>query len=128
MRHICRSHLPCIFINIYKNIYIIWLSWISGDKREERRGMGWKYIYAKGVPIEAQYLYKKAIEMFRSGKPESALKYLKQTMVIAPRYSKALFEMGNCLTTLGEYEEARVRYEQAVQIDPALQDLLEKQG
>jgi Tfp pilus assembly protein PilF len=66
--------------------------------------------------------------MFRSGKPESALKYLKQTMVIAPRYSKALFEMGNCLTTLGEHEEARVRYEQAVQIDPALQDLLEKQG
>ncbi len=90
--------------------------------------MGCKYIYAKGVPIEAQFLYKKAIEMFRSGKPESALKYLKQTMVIAPRCSKALFEMGNCLTTLGEYEEARVRYEQAVQIDPALQDLLEKQG
>ena len=60
--------------------------------------MGWKYIYTKGVPIEAQYLYKKALEMFRLGKPESALKYLKQTMVIAPRYSKALFEMGNCLT------------------------------
>jgi Flp pilus assembly protein TadD len=48
--------------------------------------------------------------------------------VIAPRYSKALFEMGNCLTTLGEHEEARVRYEQAVQIDPALKDLLEKRG
>jgi len=90
--------------------------------------MGWKYIYAKGVPIEAQYLYKKALEMFRLSKPESALKYLKQTMVIAPRYSKALFEMGNCLTTLGEHEEARVRYEQAVQIDPALKDQLEKRG
>ncbi len=37
--------------------------------------MGWKYIYTKGVPIEAQYLYKKAMEMFRLGKPESALKY-----------------------------------------------------
>jgi len=91
-------------------------------------GMGWKYIYAKNVPIEAQYLYKKAMDMFRSGKTESALKYLKQTMVIAPRYSKALFEMGNCLTTLGEHEEARVRYEQAYQIDPALKDLLEKRG
>jgi Tfp pilus assembly protein PilF len=95
---------------------------------EERCGMGWKYIYTKGVPIEAQYLYRKAMEMFRLGKPESALKYLKQTMVIAPHYSKALFEMGNCLTTLGEHEEARVRYEQAVQIDPALKDLLEKRG
>ncbi len=29
--------------------------------------MGWKYIYAKGVPIEAQYLYKKAMEMFSIG-------------------------------------------------------------
>ena len=62
-------------------------------------GMGWKYIYAKGVPIEAQYLYKKAMDMFRSGKTESALKYLKQTMVIAPCYSKALFEMGTVLFT-----------------------------
>ena len=93
-----------------------------------RCGMGWKYIYTKGVPIEAQYLYKKAMEMFRLGKPESALKYLKQTMVIAPCYSKALFEMGNCLTKLGDHEEARVRYEQAVQIDPALKELLEKQS
>jgi tetratricopeptide (TPR) repeat protein len=87
--------------------------------------MGWKYIYTKGVPIEAQFLYKKAMEMFRLGKPESALKYLKQTTVIAPRYSKALFEMGNCLTKLGEHEEARVRYEQAFQIDPTLKDLIE---
>ncbi len=88
--------------------------------------MGWKYIYTKGVPIEAQYLYKKAMEMFRLGNPESALKYLRQTMVIAPRYSKALFEMGNCLTKLGKYEEARVHYEQAFQIDPALKDQMGK--
>ena len=94
--------------------------------RQNRGGdMGREYIYTKGVPIEAQFLYKKALEMFRLGKPESALKYFKQTMVIAPRYSKALFEMGNCLTKLGEHEEARVRYEQAFQIDPALKDLLE---
>jgi Tfp pilus assembly protein PilF len=95
---------------------------------EERWGMGWQYIYAKGVPIEAQYLYKKAMDMYSNGKTESALKYLKQTMVIAPRYSKALIEMGNCLTKLGQHEEARVRYEQAVQIDPALKELLEKRG
>jgi Flp pilus assembly protein TadD len=68
------------------------------------------------------------MDMFSMGKTESALKYLKQTMVIAPRYSKALFEMGNCLTKLGQHEEARVRYEQAFQIDPALQELLEKRG
>jgi tetratricopeptide (TPR) repeat protein len=88
--------------------------------------MGGQYIYAKGIPIEAQYLYRKAMDMFRLGKTESALKYLKQTMVIAPCYSKALFEMGNCLTKLGQHEEARVRYEQAVRIEPALQELLDK--
>jgi Flp pilus assembly protein TadD len=49
-------------------------------------------------------------------------------MVIAPRYAKALFEMGNCLTKLGQHEEARVRYEQAVQIDPALKERLEKRS
>jgi Tfp pilus assembly protein PilF len=87
-----------------------------------------EYTYAKGIPIEAQFLYRKAMDMFRIGKTESALKYLKQTMVIAPRYSKALIEMGNCLTKLGQHEEARVRYEQAVQIDPALKELLEKRG
>jgi Flp pilus assembly protein TadD len=36
--------------------------------------------------------------------------------------------MGNCLTQLGNLEEARVRYEQAVRIDPALKDLLEKRS
>jgi tetratricopeptide (TPR) repeat protein len=88
--------------------------------------MGGNYRYTKGVPIEAQYLFRKAMEIFRSGNPESALKYLKQTIVIAPGYSKALFEMGNCLTQLGEHEEALVRYEQAVMIDPALKELIRR--
>ena len=90
--------------------------------------MGAKFIYKKGVPIEAQYLYKKAMEMYNNGNTESALKYLRQTVVIAPGYAKALFEMGNCLTRLDQHEEARVRHEQAVQIDPALKELLEKRG
>jgi tetratricopeptide (TPR) repeat protein len=56
-----------------------------------------------------------------------ALKYLRQTTVIAPCYSKALFEMGNCLSELGQLEEASARYEQAIQIDPALKEIREKQ-
>ena len=91
-------------------------------------GMVWTYRYTKGIPIEAQYLYKKAMEMYKLEKPESALKYLKQTIVIAPRYSKALVEMGNCLTQLGNLEEARDCYEQAIQINPELQYLLEKEA
>jgi tetratricopeptide (TPR) repeat protein len=87
-----------------------------------------EFTYAKGVPIEAQFLYRKAMDMYSNGKTDSALKYLKQTLVIAPGYAKALFEMGNCLTRLDKHEEARVRYEQAVRIDPALKELLEKRG
>jgi tetratricopeptide (TPR) repeat protein len=90
--------------------------------------MGWKYTYVKGIPIEAQYLYKKAMEMYDLGKTESALKYLRQTLVIAPCYSKALFTMGTCLEKLGLYGEATARYEQAVQIDPSLKDLRNKRS
>jgi tetratricopeptide (TPR) repeat protein len=89
--------------------------------------MGWTYTYTKGVPIEAQYLFKKAMEVYSLGKTEMALKYLRQTTVIAPCYSKALFEMGNCLSELGQLEEASSRYEQAIQIDPALKEIREKQ-
>ncbi len=32
--------------------------------------MGWKYIYAKGIPIEAQYLYRKAMEMLSWERPK----------------------------------------------------------
>jgi tetratricopeptide (TPR) repeat protein len=89
--------------------------------------MGWTYTYTKGVPIEAQYLFKKAMEVYSMGKTETALKYLRQTTVLAPRYSKALFEMSNCLAELGQQEEAEERYEQAIRIDPALKELREKQ-
>lgn len=88
--------------------------------------MGWTYTYVKGIPIEAQYLYKKAMEMYSLGNVESALKYLKQTLVIAPCYSKALFTMGNCFETLGRHEEAAARYEEAIRIEPALKAALEK--
>lgn len=90
--------------------------------------MIYTYIYTKGVPIEAQYLFKKAMDLYAMGKTETALKYLRQTTVIAPRYSKALFEMGNCLAKLGQQEEATARYAQAIQIDPALQELINKQN
>lgn len=85
--------------------------------------MVWKYTYVKGIPVEAQYLYKKAMDLYSMGKTESALKYLRQTTVIAPRYSKALFDMGNCLTKLGLHDEAILCYEQAVRIDPTLKNL-----
>ena len=88
--------------------------------------MGWKYTYEKGIPIEAQYLYKKALEMNTQGKTETALKYFRQALVIAPGYSKALFEMGTCLEKLGQQDEADVRYDQAIRIEPGLKDVRDK--
>ena len=85
----------------------------------------WNYTYAKEIPIEAQYLFKKAMEMSSMGKTEGALKYFRQTLFIAPRYSKAHYQMGNYLTNLGQHEEAVVQYEKAIQIDPTLKDRLE---
>ncbi len=93
-----------------------------------RCGMTGKYTYVKGIPIEAQYLYKKAMDMYTRGKIETALIYLRQTTVIAPNYSKALLQMGNCLAKLGQNVEATARYEQAIQIDPALKELVEKRN
>jgi Tfp pilus assembly protein PilF len=46
--------------------------------------------------------------------------------VIAPSYSKALFTMANCLENLGLHDEATVRYEQAIRIDPSLKEVLDK--
>jgi tetratricopeptide (TPR) repeat protein len=77
--------------------------------------MGW--LYARGIPIEAQYLYQKALDMSRKGKDEVALKYFRQAVIIAPGYATAFFEMGNCLARLGRYGEAREKYEQASHID-----------
>jgi tetratricopeptide (TPR) repeat protein len=76
-----------------------------------------EWLYAKGIPIEAQYLYRKARDLSVRGNDEGALRYFRQAVIIAPRYAEAFFEMGNCLARLGRYAEARERYEQASHID-----------
>lgn len=76
------------------------------------------WIYMKGIPIEAQYLYRKALELSKMERYETALRYFKQAVVIAPRYSKAFYEMGNCLANLKQYDEAIALYNRALHIDP----------
>lgn len=76
------------------------------------------WIYAKGIPIEAQYLYRKGLEMMNIGKTEAALAYFRQSVVLAPRYAKAIFEMGNCLALMGQYDAAMEKYNNAVEADP----------
>lgn len=80
--------------------------------------MDWKYVYAKGIPIESQYLYRRALELSKLGKYETALRYFRQAVVIAPRYSTALYEIGNCLLKLEQFEEAIAYYSRTLDIDP----------
>jgi tetratricopeptide (TPR) repeat protein len=79
-----------------------------------------EWLYARGIPIEAQFLYRKALDLSGRGDDESALRYLMQAVVIAPRYARAFFEMGNCLARLGRFREAREKYDRAAHIDPGL--------
>jgi tetratricopeptide (TPR) repeat protein len=79
--------------------------------------MGW--LYAKAIPIAARYLYRKAMELSLQGQTGMALNYDKQAIVIAPGYSQAYYQMGNCLARLGLYAEAIKKYQRAIQIDPA---------
>jgi tetratricopeptide (TPR) repeat protein len=72
------------------------------------------------IPVEAQYLYRKAVECAEKGKHEIALNYLRQVVMIAPRFSKAFNEMGNCLSRMGREREALAKYEKALVIDPGL--------
>jgi tetratricopeptide (TPR) repeat protein len=85
-----------------------------------------EWLYAKGIPIEAQYLYRKALEMSHQGKDAEALKYYRQALIIAPKYSNALFEMGNCLAHLGMYTEALTMYERAIHLNPESKEIVER--
>lgn len=78
-----------------------------------------EWLYAKAIPIEAQYLYRKAQELAGQGKTGMALNYFRQAAVIAPRYSQAYYQMGNCLARLGRIPEAIEKYQRAIQIDPS---------
>ena len=77
-----------------------------------------EWLYAKAIPIEAQYLYRKARELAEQGQTGMALNYFKQAIVIAPRYSQAYYQMGNCLALLGRYQDAIEKYRRAIRIDP----------
>jgi tetratricopeptide (TPR) repeat protein len=70
------------------------------------------------TPLEAQYLYRRGLEMIDQQKEDIALVYLKQAVFIAPGFSKAYRELGNCLARLGRLEEASKYCLKASRIDP----------
>ncbi|HJX56068.1 MAG TPA: tetratricopeptide repeat protein [Methanoregula sp.] len=70
------------------------------------------------IPLEAQYLYRHALDLSTEGKKESALKYLSMAVCIAPRFCNAYNAMGNCLDELGRFGAAVKKYEKVLEINP----------
>ena len=71
-----------------------------------------------GIPLEAQYLYRHALDLSTDGKKESALKYLSMAVCIAPRFCNAYNAIGNCLDELGRFGAAVKNYEKVLEINP----------
>jgi tetratricopeptide (TPR) repeat protein len=70
------------------------------------------------IPLEAQFLYRQALDLSTEGKTEDALGILKKVVFIAPRFCNAYNAMGNCLDELGQYEDAIKKYDKVLDIDP----------
>jgi tetratricopeptide (TPR) repeat protein len=74
--------------------------------------------YPGTIPLEAQYLYQRGRDMIDQQKEDIALVYLRQAVFIAPGFSKAYLELGNCLARLGRLEEAAAYYGKATRTNP----------
>lgn len=70
------------------------------------------------IPLEAQYLYRRGLEMRDQHKEKIALVYLRQAVFIAPEFSKAYLELGNCLNRLGRVDEASVYLGKVSRMNP----------
>jgi lipoprotein NlpI len=77
-----------------------------------------QYINDGSIPLEAQYLYRQALSLSTGGQKEKALNYLRQAVLIAPRFCKAFNAMGNCLEELGRFDEAMWKFNMVIEIDP----------
>ena len=74
------------------------------------------------IPLEVQFAYRQAVELSRQGNYEVALQRLKQVVTAAPRFAKAFNEMGACLTQMGRYSEALLKFDKALKEDPSNQE------
>jgi len=102
------------------------LSRVSFSGRgDDRVKSGTKQYGITGIPLEAQYFYRRALEVKNdeqeiknNGKEEEVLKYLKMAVSIAPLFCNAYNAMGNCLDEMGRYEEAIRIYDKVLELNP----------
>jgi tetratricopeptide (TPR) repeat protein len=72
--------------------------------------------------LEAQVLYRQALEMAGTGRYDEAVHVFQNVVTIAPRFTRALMELGKCLDALGRYPEARAAYDRVLEIDPQIEE------
>jgi len=70
-----------------------------------------------GIPLEAQYLFRRGVELSGGDNPEPAMKCLRQAIIIAPGFSRAYRELGACLSRLGRQEDAAYYYQKLSRIE-----------
>ena len=69
------------------------------------------------IPYEAIVLYLKALEQSNKGDHESSLKYLSNSITLAPNFTMALCEMGHCYERLGRFPEAVSKFDKVLEIN-----------
>jgi tetratricopeptide (TPR) repeat protein len=69
------------------------------------------------IPLEAITLYRKALEESNKGNHESSLKYLSNSVLLAPKFTMALCEMGRCYEKLGRFPEAVLKFDKVLGIN-----------
>ena len=69
-----------------------------------------------GIPLEAQYLYRRGVELSSQRKDEAAARCHRQAIIIAPRFTRAYRELGDCLARLGRREDATDCYRKLEQV------------
>lgn len=58
------------------------------------------------ISLEARILYRKGLDLSDEGKDEAAVRYLRQAIIIAPRFAKAYRALGISLARLGREEDS----------------------
>jgi hypothetical protein len=56
------------------------------------------------IPLEAQYLYRRGIELSGQKRDEAAVRCLRQAIIISPRFTGASRELNACLARLRSRE------------------------
>lgn len=57
------------------------------------------------IPLEARILYRRGLDLSDEGKDEAAVRYLRQAIIITPRFARAYQALGISLARLGREED-----------------------